>query len=219
MELVGLNPRFARRYPHEFSGGQRQRIGIARALAAEPQFVIADEPISALNASIQAQILNLLETLQDQSNKLYSLFISHDLRAVQHLIASGVSASAKSSKLAPACQLYVVSLMPYTRALIAAVPVVSSARTRSRMVLAGDIPSSGNPPSGCRFRTRRPYALSECADIKPVLREFKSGHVAACIASVLRNPISKSSSGKTSVCSSRRVEAKLDLSFPRHLWN
>jgi oligopeptide transport system ATP-binding protein len=181
MELVGLNPRFARRYPHEFSGGQRQRIGIARALAAEPNFVIADEPISALDVSIQAQILNLLENLQDRL-KLALLFISHDLRAVQHISDRiCVMYLGEIVELAPARQLYTDPLMPYTKALIAAVPVVSSARSRTRIVLGGDIPSAVDPPSGCRFRTRCPYAISECGQIKPVLRDIKPGHEAACI--------------------------------------
>jgi oligopeptide transport system ATP-binding protein len=181
MDLVGLNPRFARRYPHEFSGGQRQRIGIARALAAEPRFVIADEPISALDVSIQSQILNLLERLQEEL-KLTVLFISHDLRAVQHISDRiCVMYLGEIVELAPARQLYADPLMPYTKALIAAVPVVSFAHRRSRLVLAGDIPSAVDPPSGCRFRTRCPYAISGCSEIKPVLREIRPGHRAACI--------------------------------------
>ena len=169
MELVGLNPHFATRYPHEFSGGQRQRIGIARALAAEPDFVIADEPISSLDVSIQAQILNLLERLQREL-KLTLLFISHDLRAVQHISDRiCVMYLGNIVELAPAAELYAQPLMPYTKALISAVPVI------------GMVPSPANPPSGCRFRTRCPYAISECSQITPALREIKTGHWAACI--------------------------------------
>jgi oligopeptide transport system ATP-binding protein len=181
MDLVGLNARFTTRYPHEFSGGQRQRIGIARALAAEPDFVIADEPISALDVSIQAQILNLLERLQRELD-LTLLFISHDLRAVQHISDRiCVMYVGKIVELAPAAELYARPLMPYTIALISAVPVIGAARARSRMVLTGDVPSPVDPPSGCRFRTRCPYAISECSHINPALREITPGHWAACI--------------------------------------
>ena len=181
MDLVGLNPRFVTRYPHEFSGGQRQRIGIARALAAEPDFVIADEPISALDVSIQAQILNLLERLQRELN-LTLLFVSHDLRAVQHVSDRiCVMYLGEIVELAPATELYSRPLMPYTKALISAVPMIGSARSRSCTILAGDVPSPADPPSGCRFRTRCPYAISECVQIKPVLREVTPGHWAACI--------------------------------------
>jgi oligopeptide transport system ATP-binding protein len=181
MDLVGLNPGFATRYPHEFSGGQRQRIGIARALAAEPDFLIADEPISALDVSIQAQILNLLEGLQHKLN-LTLLFISHDLRAVQHISHRiCVMYLGQIVELAPATELYARPLMPYTIALISAVPVIGSGRPRSRIVLTGDVPSPVDPPSGCRFRTRCPYAISECSQIKPGLREITPGHWAACI--------------------------------------
>jgi oligopeptide/dipeptide ABC transporter ATP-binding protein len=181
MDLVGLNPRFATRYPHEFSGGQRQRIGIARALAAEPDFVIADEPISALDVSIQAQILNLLERLQKELS-LTLLFISHDLRAVQHISDRiCVMYLGEIVELAPAAELYARPLMPYSKALISSVPVIGSARARSRMVLTGDVPSPVDPPSGCRFRTRCPYAISECSQIKPLLQEITPGHWAACI--------------------------------------
>jgi oligopeptide transport system ATP-binding protein len=181
MDLVGLNPRLVTRYPHEFSGGQRQRIGIARALAAEPDFVIADEPISALDVSIQAQILNLLERLQRELN-LTLLFISHDLRAVQHVSDRiCVMYLGEIVELAPAADLYSRPLMPYTKALISAVPMIGSARARSRMILAGDVPSPADSPSGCRFRTRCPYAISECSQIRPALREMTPGHWAACI--------------------------------------
>ena len=180
MEMVGLSKRFASRYPHEFSGGQRQRIGIARALAAEPDFVVADEPISALDVSIQAQILNLLERLRDEM-KLSYLFISHDLRAVGRIADRiAVMYLGEIVELAPAVTLYERPLMPYTKALTSALPVIGAAAGRKRMVLTGDVPSPLNPPSGCRFRTRCPYAIAECAESKPMLREIEPGHWAAC---------------------------------------
>jgi oligopeptide transport system ATP-binding protein len=181
MNIVGLSPRFRTRYPHEFSGGQRQRIGIARALAAEPDFLVADEPISALDVSIQAQILNLLERLRDEL-KLSYLFISHDLRAVGR-IADRVAVMylGEIVELAPAAALYSRPLMPYTKALMAALPVIGATAPRKRMVLTGEVPSPLNPPSGCRFRTRCPYAIAECAESKPELREIAAAHWAACI--------------------------------------
>ena len=181
MDMVGLSKRFASRYPHEFSGGQRQRIGIARALAAEPDFVVADEPISALDVSIQAQILNLLERLRDEM-KLSYLFISHDLRAVGRIADRiAVMYLGEIVELAPAATLYKRPLMPYTKALTSALPVIGAAIGRKRMVLTGDVPSPLNPPSGCRFRTRCPYAIAECAESKPLLRQIESGHWAACL--------------------------------------
>ena len=168
-------------YPHEFSGSERQCIGIARALAAQPDFVIADEPISALDVSIQAQILNLLDRLQRDLN-LTLLFISHDLRAVQHISDRiCVMHLGKIVEIAPAAELYAQPLMPYTKALISAVPVIGSTQSRRRIVVTGDVPSPVDPPSGCQFRTRCPYAIAECSQMIPVLREIKPGHCAAWI--------------------------------------
>jgi oligopeptide transport system ATP-binding protein len=179
LDMVGLSKRFASRYPHEFSGGQRQRIGIARALAAEPDFIVADEPISALDVSIQAQILNLLERLRDELNLSY-LFISHDLRAVGRISDRiAVMYLGEIVELAPATKLFTRPLMPYTKALTSALPVIGAA-PRKRMVVTGDVPSPLNPPSGCRFRTRCPYAVAECAESKPPFIEIEPGHWAAC---------------------------------------
>jgi oligopeptide transport system ATP-binding protein len=183
METVGLSRRFVKRYPHEFSGGQRQRIGIARALAVDPDFIVADEPISALDVSIQAQIMNLLEQLQTQKNLTY-LFISHDLRAIRHVSDRiAVMYLGKIVEVAKAESVYSDPLMPYTRALISAVPVPDPQieATRRRIVLEGDVPSPINPPPGCRFHTRCPYAIQACREIEPPLVEIKSGHFAACI--------------------------------------
>jgi oligopeptide transport system ATP-binding protein len=183
MDVVGLNRRFIKRYPHEFSGGQRQRIGIARALAAEPDFIVADEPISALDVSIQAQILNLMEQLQNEFGLTY-LFISHDLRAVRHIADRiAVMYLGEIVELAAAREVYDRPLMPYTRALISAVPVPDPEveSKRRHIVLTGDVPSPINPPAGCRFHTRCPYAIKECTEIKPRLRVIKPGHLAACI--------------------------------------
>jgi oligopeptide transport system ATP-binding protein len=183
MKTVGLSGRFINRYPHEFSGGQQQRIGIARALAANPDFIVADEPISALDVSIQAQILNLIERLQRERHLTY-LFISHDLRAIRHASDRvAVMYLGKVVELADAREIYARPLMPYTRALISAVPVPDpkvEARRR-RIVLEGDVPSPINPPAGCRFHTRCPYAVGACREIEPKLLEIQPHHFAACI--------------------------------------
>jgi oligopeptide/dipeptide ABC transporter ATP-binding protein len=183
METVGLSKRFVKRYPHEFSGGQRQRIGIARALAVDPDFIVADEPISALDVSIQAQIMNLLERLRREKNLTY-LFISHDLRAVRHVSDRvAVMYVGKLVELTDAKSSYDEPLMPYTRALISAVPVPDPVieAERRRIVLEGDVPSPMNPPRGCRFHTRCPYAIKECSEVEPQLAEIKPDHFAACI--------------------------------------
>ena len=183
METVGLSRRFIKRYPHEFSGGQRQRIGIARALAVDPEFIVADEPISALDVSIQAQIMNLMERLQAEKNLTY-LFISHDLRAVRHLSDRvAVMYLGKIVELADSKDIYAGPLMPYTIALISAVPVPDpeiEAR-RERIILKGDVPSPINPPKGCHFHTRCAYAIPDCKARIPQLVEIKPRHYAACI--------------------------------------
>lgn len=183
LETVGLSKRFIKRYPHEFSGGQRQRIGIARALAVDPDFIVADEPISALDVSIQAQIMNLLEKLRREKNLTY-LFISHDLRAIRHVSDRvAVMYLGKLVEIADARTIYQEPLMPYTKALISAVPVPDPEieASRQRIMLEGDVPSPINPPAGCPFHTRCPYAIDVCKEVVPQLVEIKPSHFAACV--------------------------------------
>ena len=183
LAAVELSPEALDRYPHEFSGGQRQRIGIARALAVDPEFIVADEPISALDVSIQAQIMNLMERLQAEKDLTY-LFISHDLRAVRHLSDRvAVMYLGKIVELADGKDIYAEPLMPYTIALISAVPVPDPEieAKRERIILTGDVPSPINPPKGCPFHTRCQYAIAECKRIVPPLAEIKPKHFAACI--------------------------------------
>jgi oligopeptide transport system ATP-binding protein len=198
METVGLSTRFVRRYPHEFSGGQQQRIGIARALAANPDFIVADEPISALDVSIQAQIMNLMERLRRERNLTY-LFVSHDLRAIRHVSDRvAVMYLGKLVEVAEAKAIYDNPLMPYTKALMSAVPVPNPRveATRRRLVLEGDVPSPINPPSGCRFHTRCPWAIAECRLTEPQLQEIQPHHWAACIRISPEQPyIEQASSG------------------------
>jgi oligopeptide/dipeptide ABC transporter ATP-binding protein len=181
LEQVGLSADYMDRFPHEFSGGQRQRIGIARALAVDPEFVVADEPVSALDVSIQAQVINLLDDLKDALN-LTMLFIAHDLAVVEHICDRViVMYLGRIMEIAPASSLYSAPNHPYTQALLSAIPIPKPGRKRSRVVLKGDIPSPINPPSGCVFRTRCPRAIGDCATIVPALKPVGLDHFSACI--------------------------------------
>ncbi|MFU8887475.1 MAG: ABC transporter ATP-binding protein [Trueperaceae bacterium] len=181
LERVGMNAGHMRRYPHEFSGGQRQRIGIARALAVDPKFIVADEPVSALDVSIQAQVVNLLQDLKDELG-LTMLFIAHDLGVVEYISDKVVVMYlGRIMEIAPAKELYRNPVHPYTEALLSAVPIPDPTVKRERVILQGDIPSPINPPSGCVFRTRCPIAIEDCKHVVPPLEEVGPGHLKACI--------------------------------------
>ncbi len=182
LSAVGLNTEHSNRFPHEFSGGQQQRIGIARALAVEPEFIVCDEPISALDVSIQSQVVNMLEDLQASLGLTY-LFIAHDISVVRHISNRiGVMYLGNMVELADSYELYRNPIHPYTKTLMSAVPIPDpeATRARERILLEGDIPSPINPPSGCKFHTRCPYATERCSTELPEFKEYAAGHFAAC---------------------------------------